>query len=199
MTSSNLVGVYYYYLNKLNEFGFKIDNYNKFNIIVGKKNSVNYIKSHPDIIINNDKFSINLNNINVSVFIRDDTVCNFENDLISLISLNNINVPHNNRLFEYVKFIVNKTFNETILISEFNYENLDESIKLHQNALQKLLCFKTLEKINKLMNEQQTQEALLHTTQLPVPSVPTYEANLSLLLDAASYIDNQAEPPAKRK
>jgi hypothetical protein len=93
--------------------------------------------------------------------------------------------------------------NETLLIPEFNSENINKSINFNKIALKHLLFFKTLNKINKLMNEQQTQDALSHTTQ-PVPSVPTYEENLSLLLEAADYIDNQdnidnTEPPAKRK
>ncbi len=194
-------GVYYYYLNKLDEFGLKLDNYNKFHIIVDKKHSENYIKSHPEIIINNNNFSINLNNINVNVYIRSDNSSNFDNHMMSL---NNINVLHYNHLFQHMKILISKVLNETLVMSEFNSENIDKSIKFHRRALNQLLYFKTLEKINKLMNEHQTQEALSHTTQQPVPIFPKLTRSLSVLLEAANYIDNQdnidnTEPLAKKK
>ena len=197
-------GIYYYYLNKLDEVCYTLDDYNQFTILVAENHSVNYIKSHPDIIINNKKFSIILNNINVHVHI-DRVAPNFEN---RITSLNNINVLHNNNLFEHIKFIINKHLNSEKL--EFNSDNVDKLIKFHQDTRQLLLYFKMVEKINKLMNEQQTQAALssasAYMTRRPVPIVPIVPIvskltrSLSLLLEAANYIDNQeAEPPAKRK
>jgi hypothetical protein len=187
--------VYYYHLNKLDEFGHTLDDYNQFNIIVAANHAVNYIKRHPDIIINNNKFSINVNNINVHIHvcILKDNVSNFEN---SIISLNNINVFHNNNLFLHAQNIVNRQLNSAKL--EFNSENVDKLTQFHLETLQKLLYFKMVENINKLMNEQQTQS---YMTRRPVPIVPKLTRNLSLLLEAANYIDNidNTEPPAKRK
>jgi hypothetical protein len=191
--------VYYYYLNKLDEFNYSLNDYNQFNITVLKNHAVNYIKSHPDIIIINNNFSIILNNINVHVYISNSAGSNFEN---SIISLNNINVFNNNNLFEHAKTIVNTQLNSPKI--EFNSENLDKLIKFHQNMHQRLLYFKMVQKINTLMNEQQRHTALSHMTQQPVPIFPKLTRSLSVLLEAANYIDNQdnidnTEPPAKRK
>jgi hypothetical protein len=193
-------GAYYYHLNKLYEFNYTLGDYNQFNIIILKNHAVNYIKSHPDIIINNNKFSINLNNINVNVFIQNCSGLNFEN---SIISLNNINVLNINNLFEHAQNIVNRLLNSPKL--QFNSENIDNLVKFHQETHKKLLYFKMVENINKLMNEQQTQAALssasTYMTRRPVPIAPKLTRSLSLLLEAANYIDTQdnTEPPAKRK
>ena len=200
-------GIYYYYLNKLDEVCYTLDDYNQFTILVVENHSVNYIKSHPDIIINNNKFSIILNNINVNVHIIQNNIHIINN----IISLNNINVIHYNILFRNTQMIVNKQLNSPKL--EFNSENLDKLIQFHQETCQKLICLKIIEKVNKLMNEHETQAALssasAYMTRRPVPVVPVgpvvsvvpkLTRSLSLLLEAANYIDNQeAEPPAKKK
>ncbi len=193
--------IYYNYLNKLNENNICLDNYNQFDIFVGKNYAMKYIKSHPDLIIIDNTFSINLNNINIFVRIDETNIC--ENDINCL---NNINVIHHKKIFEYMQNNIKlKIFNQIPEQLEFNSSNIDKMIHIHQVNFYKLSCLKIFDNINKLMEGIQTQDKLLYAskyiTRRNIPIVPRNTGNLSLLLDAANYIDNQnsIEPPAKRK
>lgn len=202
--------IFYNYLNKLNEYNVCLDNYNQFDIFVGKKYAMKYINSHPDLIIIDNKFSINLHYINIFVII--DEVNIYQNDIYCL---NNINVIHHKKILEYMQRHVKiKIFNQPHEVLEFNSTNIDSMIKNFQINLYKLACLKIFSNISKLMDEKQTQDTPPSTSdyimRLPVPIFPMFPMvpiapkntdNLNLLLAAASYIDNQpcAEPPAKRK
>jgi hypothetical protein len=187
--NTKFFGVYYYHLNKLDEFGLELNDYNKFTILVPEKYSVNYINNESDLIIINNKFSIILNNINVNVFILDDTPPNFENNIISL---NNINVLHNNS-FEYRQNCIINNLNSRQL--QLNSKNIDYMINFHQAVEYAFRVFKMFNLVNTLMNEHYPHDTIdsasTYTVQQPVPIVPKDEGGLSVLLDAIDFINSQ--------
>ncbi len=195
--------IYYNYLNKLDNCDICLDDYNQFDILVGEKYTQDYIKSHSDVIITNKKFFIKFNDMNVLVNINDKMFYEYQNDIKYL---NNINVIYHKKIFEYMKSHIERNiFNKPHENVEFNAESIQKSIKEIQINYYKLNCVIMFDKINKLMDEKEAQDKTASTTNYMtrrhIPIVPKTIENVSLLLEAATYIENteSVEPPAKRK
>ncbi len=190
--------IYYYYMDKLQKCTIRLENYNKFEITVGKKYVMDYINAQ-DLIIINNQFSININNMNVIVHI-DENYVNEDN----ILCLNNINVFHYKNIFGSIQnHIKHNIFDQqTREHLEFNSQNVEKMMVYYHTNLYKLSCFKMFETIYKLMEEKKQKDMLVYAptfiTHRYTSIVSKRIDSLGMLLDAANYIDD-SEPLAKRR